>query len=64
MLPEKIVGFYSMALLNLSIILESTGVEIMNIAYDTSDYKNEDIKKSFKIITKLTQFKNIQQIKI
>ena len=64
MLPEKIVGFYSMALLNLSIILESTGVEIMNIAYDTSDYKNEKIKKSFKIITKLTQFKNIKQIKI
>lgn len=64
MLPEKIVGFYSMALLNLSIILESTGVEIMNIAYDTSYYKNEEIKKSFKIITKLTQFKNIKQIKI
>ena len=64
MLPEKIVGFYSLALLNLSIILESTAVEIMNIAYDTSNYKNKEIKKSFKIITKLTQFKNIKQIKI
>ena len=48
-----------MPLLNLSIILDGTGVELINIAYDLKDYKNEPIKSSFKIVTNLPQFKSI-----
>ena len=60
--PKIISGFYSAALLNLSIILDGTGVELINIAYDLKDYKNEPIKSSFKIVTNLPQFKSIRQL--
>jgi hypothetical protein len=60
--PKIISGFYSGALLNLSVILDGTGVELINIAYDLKNYQNKAIKNSFKIITNLTQFKNIKQL--
>ena len=61
-LPKIISGFYSAALLNLSVILDGTGIKIINVAYDLKDYKNEQIKKSFKTVTNLPQFKSIEQL--
>ena len=63
-MPKIIAGFYSSALLNLSIILNGTGVKLINIAYDLKDYQDKSIKSSFKIITNLPQFKSINQIKL
>ena len=62
--PKIIAGFYSSALLNLSIILGSRAIDIINIAYDTTEYKDELIKGSFETVTKLPQFKSIEQLKI
>ena len=63
-LPKIISGFYSAALLNLSVILDGTGIKITNVAYDLKDYKNEQIKKSFKTVTNLPQFKSIEQLEL
>ena len=64
-LPKIISGFYSAALLNLSVILDGTGIKIINVAYDLKDYKkNEQIKKSFKTVTNLPQFKSIEQLEL
>ncbi len=62
--PKIISGFYSAALFNLSIILDGTGVKIINVAYDLKDYKNDQIKSSFNIVTNLPQFESIEHLKI
>ncbi len=63
-MPKIIAGFYSSALLNLSIILKDWEIEIFNIAYDLKDYKSEQIKESFNVITNLPQFKSIKHLKL
>jgi hypothetical protein len=61
-MPDKIAGFYSMSLFNLSIILVEQKINLINISYDKNNYTNSEIKKSFEVVTSLQQFKNIQQL--
>jgi len=61
-MPDKIAGFYSMSLFNLSIILVEQKINLINISYDKNNYTNSEIKKSFEVVSSLQQFKNIQQL--
>jgi hypothetical protein len=61
-MPDKIAGFYSMSLFNLSIILVEQKINLINISYDKNNYTNYEIKKSFELVSSLQQFKNIQQL--
>jgi hypothetical protein len=61
-IPDKIAGFYSMSLFNLSIILPDQKINLINISYDKKNYTNPGIKKSFEVVSNLQQFKNIQQL--
>ena len=61
-IPDKIAGFYSMSLFNLSIILPDQKINLINISYDKKNYTNPGIKKSFEVLSNLQQFKNIQQL--
>jgi len=61
-LPEKIAGFYSMALINFSIILKNTS--ILNLSLGDNDYNTTYHKKNFKELKKLFNRSNIKNINL
>jgi hypothetical protein len=61
-LPERIAGFYSMALVNFSIIFKN--IKIINLSFDIDDYKSDFHKKNFQEFKKILHLTNIENINI
>jgi hypothetical protein len=61
-LPERIAGFYSMALINLSIILKN--IKILNLSLGDNAYNTTYHKKNFEEFKKIFNYINIENINL
>ena len=51
-IPSKFIGFYTMALINLKIVLKNSQIEVLNMNYDLKNLKNENLKDLYGIYQK------------
>ena len=51
-IPSKFIGFYTMALINLKIVLKNSQIEVLNMNYDFKNLKNENLKDLYRIYQK------------
>jgi len=58
-MPSKFIGFYTMALVSLRIVLQNSKVEVLNISYDLKILNNENLKDLYK-----TYQENFSKLKI
>ena len=58
-LPSIIAGFYSMALINISIIFKN--ISIFNMPIKILNFKSEYVRKNFKLYKKIFSVMNIKQ---
>ncbi len=54
-IPSKFIGFYTMALINLKIVLKNSQIEVLNMNYDLKNLKNENLKDLYGIYQKTLQ---------
>ena len=54
-IPSKFIGFYTMALINLKIVLKNSQIEVLNMNYDFKNLKNENLKDLYRIYQKTLQ---------
>ena len=61
-LPGKFIGFYSMALINLRIILQTKNTEILNQNYDLNTLNNPNLIELYKLYQKKFNLFNIKSV--